>query len=210
MWDPASQTAASSITSRGADVATTRASHAEGQRQRRTRTCGPTAGRTARARRSPRVSAATVATGRRIAAGLVAARQLAEDDADARARSAAQPELRQHAVDAIRTLADFVEEQDAAIRAGRTRRASPATPSAASACRRPAFLPLRPAFRISSRGCVISPAGSARQRQRAERVAIVPGLPARQPAFDHRPVKRHDAALKRQPGQDATCCRCSR
>ena len=46
---------------------------------------------------------------RRIARRLVALRQLADDDRAARAQQAGLPQLRHHAIEPVRALADFVE-----------------------------------------------------------------------------------------------------
>ena len=119
----------------------------------------------------------------------------------ARDRIPGQPQLREHPVDTVRTLADLVEEQHASC--WRIERVTEcrATRPTGSACRRPACRPPLPSRSISSCGCAISPDRLRRAQAAKERVAIVAGLAARQPPFDHRPVKRDDAAGQRQPGQ---------
>ena len=48
-------------------------------------------------------------------------------------------------------------------------------------------------------GCAISPSRFGPAQTRCERVAIVAGRALRQPALEHRPVERDDAAARRQP-----------
>ena len=147
----------------------------------------------------PGKSASTSRDRRRAPSGCRRARRTAaarRTRAPTRAPSTpAQPQLRQHAIEPIRPLADFVEEQHAARRADRTRTASRATPRAASACRRAACRPPHPARSASSRAGASSPtgSGSAQTARRTSR-GRSPPAPLRQPPVEHRPVKRDDAA----------------
>ena len=134
-------------------------------------------------------SAITARAGR-IARRLVAPRQLADDDRAARAEQAGLPQLRDHPIEPVRTLADFVEEQHVARRRRRTRTACRATPAAASACRRAACPRASPGRSVSSAGGASSPIGSRRHNARSNEIAIVARVAAAQPAGQHRPVKR--------------------
>ena len=111
---------------------------------------------------------------RRIARWLVAFRQLADDDRRRPREQAALPQLRHHPVEAVRALADFVEEQHEAMAEGRTRTACRASRAAASPCRPEAARAASPRRTVSSPAGASSPIGSrpAQGRHRASRGRI--------------------------------------
>ena len=101
----------------------TRARDAERQRQRRP---DGVAGRKSEQDRTRKVAQQRRddLASRRRSAGFVAARHLAEHERRRPRQQAAQTQLRQHAIEPVRPLADFFEEQDAAVgRIERVRRA---------------------------------------------------------------------------------------
>ena len=137
----------------------------------------------------------------RIARRLVAPRQLADDDGRGARQQAGLAQLRHHAIEPVRPLADFVEEQHVARAAGRTRTACRATRAAASACRRAAGPRLRRRACVSSPAARARPPARARQQRADERLLVVAAAPRAEPAREHRPVKRHHAAAEREERQ---------
>ena len=113
--------------------------------------------------------------------------------AEARASRPAQSQLREHPIQPIRPLRHVVEEQDRAGRGiERVRRAErrdqlrqrPANQHAAGLAR-PHGL----------EAIVVDLSNRRRQRHAAQKgVAVVARCSPREAAFDHRPVKRHQAA----------------
>ena len=87
------------------------------------------------------------------------------------------PKLRHHAVEPIRPLADFVEEQTRSPRADRTRTACRAMRAAASACRRTAARAPRRAGPSRGAGGASSPIGSRRHRARSKESRSYPSAP---------------------------------
>ena len=168
---------------------------AERQRHRRRRRCGRTESRSAPARESPRTDRAITA---RAVGSPAGSSHRGSSPITTRRRARQQPglpQLRHHAIEPIRPLADFVEEQDVARAADRTRTACRATPAAASACRRAACRRASPgAERLERRRRQLARSARARHSALDERVAVVAvGAPAK-PAVEHRPVKRDEAA----------------
>ena len=112
----------------------------------------------------------------RLARRLVAARQLADDDAPPRAR--ADPLWRScvhHAIEPVRPLADFVEEQHVARAADRTRTACRATRAAASACRRAAARAASPGGSLRAPAAPARPAARGGTARCTNDAAIVAG-----------------------------------
>ena len=165
------------MTSRGRGPADDAARHAERQRHRRTgRVPGRKADQT-RARESRR-------TGRPSTARAVGSpdgsshRGSSPNTTAARPRQqAALPQLRHHAIEPVRPLADVLEKQHVARRAVRTRTACRATPAAASACRRAAARRPRRAERLERRRRELAQrlaAGRARAERRRGRSRLAP------------------------------------
>jgi len=134
------------------------------------------------------------------AARFVAARQFAKDKGRGSREDATQIQLRQHAIQTIRTLGHFVEKQDAPCRrVERVRRAE----RRAQLCQRTAdqeaggFAGVQN-FNLWMRDFVsrFRPAQAADKR-----CAIVSALATGKTPFEHRPVKRDDAADQREPRQ---------
>ena len=101
----------------------------------------------------------------RLAGRLVAARQLADDDGAGAREQAGLPQLRHHAIEPVRTLADFVEEQHVARRRiERERRAERRQQLRQRAAE-------QHAARLARARCVSRPAAPARPSARARHSA---------------------------------------
>ena len=122
----------------------------------------------------------------------------------------AQPQLREHPIEPVRPLADFVEEQHAPGGGSNAY----GVPSDAVSCVSvpPTSIPVGLAGLqdLELSDATISPDRLGAAEAAQERVAIVAGLALRQPSLDHRPVKRHDAAASASARSGSRCCRCSR
>ena len=121
--------------------------------------------------------------------------------AAARAEQPGLPQLRHHAIQPVRALGHFVEEQDVTRRRiERERRAERGEQlrerSAQQRCRPP-----RRAESSRAAGAIMRRRSARACRPASNDVAVVAGRAARQTAVEHRPVKRDDAAADRQAGQ---------
>ena len=183
----------------------------ERQRQRRDRRCDRTASPYSIGPGNPPSTRRTVSRAVGLPPGSSHRGSALKTMAEARASSAAQPQLREHPIEPVRPLRDVVEEQHAAgWRVERERRAERRDQLRQRAAHQHARAPRRDAgFRArsswispSGAACVTRCAGTSRGRS--------PPAPARKAAFDHRAVKRRPCRTPASARSAATCCRCSR
>src|SRR5687767_7711637 len=122
------------------------------------------------------------------AARLIAPAHLSEDQRTGTAQHAAEPKLRQHAVDAVRPLVDVLEKQDTALRrVERERRAERGNQlSDSPAKERPLNLARAKHFETLGREL---DAGSV-TGQREKRALVITSRAARESSFDHGSVQR--------------------
>ncbi len=165
-------TAASSMTSRGRSSATTRQRDAERQRHGRAGACGPTESRTAPVRGSPPSASAIAARAVGSPDGSSQPGSSPMTTAEARASRPAWPQLRDHAIQPIRPLADLLEEQHVSGR----RREGERRPERRQQLRQRA---------AQQRAGALRPAGSSR----------APAAPARPSARGRHSAATNDAAI---------------